>query len=558
MSSGGFSPGTVIGRAFRVVRPLAQGGMGAVYVAQELATGRTCAVKVMHARLVEDAKNRARFAQEAAVGELIGTEHVVDVFARGVDEATGMPFIAMELLEGETLAGHIWRGGRPNLLPVAEVRAVLDQLATVLEAAHARALVHRDLKPENIFLTGAPHGDAPFTLKLLDFGVARFVDLARPVHNATAAIGTPLWMAPEQHTGGEISPAADVWAVGLIAFQLLTGRFYWMAANQKELSIPMLLQELLFDPLPSASQRAAALGCAHRIPPGFDPWFTRCVAREPQARFPSAVEMRVTLRAALANASDSPSLPAPGPAPTSTPTLAATPLAPMDLPTVAQVELPTVARVDLPTVVHPSAAHRPSLAPPPMRGTDARQGQRPIWLLPALVIALTLLSAGALLALGYLRGTWSDRAEPSDGERRHVPPALPALPSVPPAMSPIPLQPLPIGAFPESVEHTWQGTVEGAPPRSFELVLRRDGRDVHGEVHWLALDGGMRGEPLSGGWDAQKGEMSLATAGRSSRAFHLRVGAAGALTGEVVEGVPPHISSLSAALKSPLVGDAHP
>jgi len=283
--------GTVFAQDYRVVRPLAQGGMGAVYVVEQLSTGRQRALKVMHPRLVHDPKNRARFAQEARVGAWIGSEHVVEVLAAGIDTPSGVPWIAMELLEGETLLMKIMREDRGRGMPMAQVRAVLGQLFKPLVAAHAKGIVHRDLKPENVFLLPVQRHDAPMTVKLLDFGIAKLNDLARPGHNSTEALGTPLWMAPEQNQHGEIGPPADVWAVGLLVYLMLTGRFYWRAANERNLEIAALLGEMLFNPLPSASSRAREYGCEDRIPPGFDAWFARCVVRDPAQRFPSATEM---------------------------------------------------------------------------------------------------------------------------------------------------------------------------------------------------------------------------------------------------------------------------
>jgi serine/threonine protein kinase len=542
MSSVTFSPGSVIGRTYRVVRPLAQGGMGAVYVAED-PSGRRCAVKVMHARLIDDPKNRARFAQEAAVSEHIGTEHVVEVYGRGIDEGTGMPFIAMELLDGETLQARIWRGGHANALAPGETLAVLDQLAAVLEAAHARGLVHRDLKPENIFLTPRAHGGAPFTLKLLDFGVARFVDPLRPVHNATAAIGTPLWMAPEQHTGAEISPAADVWAVGLIAFQLLTGRFYWLAANQKELNISLLLQELLFDPLPAAAMRAAALGCATRIPVAFDAWFTRCVARDPQARFPTAVTMRAALAASLA-----------GPTVSHESLRPVAPPSPQELPTQVLAEAPT--RLDGPVPYEqPTVLHVP-----------VRSAQSSTAVVRGRPMAAVVGALGALVMVGVALAAlrpWST------GSRPHPPSVFPrmrsqgaAAPSITPTPLPLPIPrpAVPPSVFLEGQRRTWQGslagqTIEGA---GFELTLERTGHRVQGNVKWMFSDGGENNERAEGSWDVEKSEIWLRLGDLPGRRIHAYMLATGDLSGELLPGDGARPTPLHATLKTPLVGAPTP
>src|SRR5262245_23529435 len=135
-------PGTLIGREFEVVAPLAHGGMGAVYVATQRGTGARRALKVMHASLVRDEALERRFEQEARVGASIASDHVVQVIAAGVDEPTGMPWIAMELLEGMDLAQYVRARGA---LTIAESAEVVAQLCHALSAAHAAGIVHRDL-----------------------------------------------------------------------------------------------------------------------------------------------------------------------------------------------------------------------------------------------------------------------------------------------------------------------------------------------------------------------------------------------------------------------------
>ncbi len=297
------TPGSTFAGEFRVVRPLAQGGMGAVYEVEQLRTGAARALKIMHPQLVFDAKLQARFVQEARVSALIKSDHVVQVVGAGVDAETGIPWLAMELLEGETLGSFLARRGALSLV---ELREVFAQLCHALAAAHDVGVVHRDLKPENVFLGVARREGASFTVKILDFGIAKLVAEAHTNH--TAAIGTPLWMAPEQtELGAVVCPATDVWALGLLAFHALTGAHYWRVASSEQLSAAALLREIVLEPLASASERAAAYGRADRIPPGFDAWFSRCVVREMDRRFPNARDARDAL-AAVIGASSSASL----------------------------------------------------------------------------------------------------------------------------------------------------------------------------------------------------------------------------------------------------------
>jgi serine/threonine protein kinase len=170
-------PGSVFAADFRIVRRLSQGGMGTVFVAEQLSTGKPRALKLMLPQLVADPVLRMRFAQEARIGSQIDSEHVVEVVGAGVDAATGMPWLAMELLRGEDLSQVIAHRGA---MPVGEVLAVFEQLCHALGAAHAAGIVHRDLKPENLFLAEARRAGAAFTLKVLDFGIAKITQEATP------------------------------------------------------------------------------------------------------------------------------------------------------------------------------------------------------------------------------------------------------------------------------------------------------------------------------------------------------------------------------------------
>ncbi|AUX44381.1 uncharacterized protein SOCE26_058450 [Sorangium cellulosum] len=296
------SPGTVLGGDFRIVRPLSQGGMGAVFVAEQLSTGKPRAVKLMHAQLAQDARFRERFEQEARVGARIESEHVVEVVAAGVDPATQTPWLAMELLDGSDLAAVV---GQRGALPPDEVRELMGQLCHALAAAHRAGVVHRDLKPENIFVARPRQQNVRFKVKVLDFGVAKVVAETRAVSAMTSSVGTPLWMAPEQtELAQQITPASDVWSLGLIAFFLLTARLYWLEPSRgQRASVMSLMREVLFNPLEPPSARAAHHGCAHLIPPGFDAWFARCVSREAHARFADAGQAMAALEPVLAAAS---------------------------------------------------------------------------------------------------------------------------------------------------------------------------------------------------------------------------------------------------------------
>jgi len=306
-------------RDYRVVRHLSAGGMGAVYVVEQVSTQRQRALKIMLPDLVRDPRQRERFTQEATVSARIKSDHVVEVVAAGIDDDTGTPWLAMELLEGEDLAARIEKRGP---FPAAEAMELFRQLCHGLGAAHRAGLVHRDLKPENIFLAEARREGTPYTVKVLDFGIAKVVGDNRTSASATAALGSPLWMAPEQAEQGQIRPATDVWALGLIAFHVLTGAFYWRSIRNAEFALAMLLKEIFVDPLDAPSQRAAELGRGAMVPPNFDAWFARCVQRDPTQRFVDAAEALAHLLPVLGgaagvtpNAATWPGPPSPGIAP---------------------------------------------------------------------------------------------------------------------------------------------------------------------------------------------------------------------------------------------------
>src|ERR1700753_362313 len=164
------TPGSLFAGRYRVVRPLASGGMGAVYEVIHVETERRRALKVMHAHLFQSEEMRERFKREARIAAHVESEFIVDVSDAGVDAETRMPFLVMELLRGEELGDRLKRLGR---LPVGEVLTYLSQAAMALDRTHARNIVHRDLKPENFFLTQREDGSV--RLKILDFGIAKLV-----------------------------------------------------------------------------------------------------------------------------------------------------------------------------------------------------------------------------------------------------------------------------------------------------------------------------------------------------------------------------------------------
>ncbi|MEY2935810.1 MAG: hypothetical protein RL033_6559, partial [Pseudomonadota bacterium] len=195
--------------------------MGVVWRAEDLQLAAPVAVKLLHGRHAHHPELRARFEAEAAIGAQLRGPHVVQVFERGVDGPSALPFIAMELLEGESLQERLARCGP---LTPAELLRIVAQVARALTRAHALGIIHRDLKPANLFLVR--DGETELA-KVLDFGIAkRFADPAGRMRTVTGnLLGTPTYMSPEQITGSKrVDHRCDLWSLAVIAVECLTGR----------------------------------------------------------------------------------------------------------------------------------------------------------------------------------------------------------------------------------------------------------------------------------------------------------------------------------------------
>ncbi|WP_437930705.1 protein kinase [Sorangium sp. So ce291] len=276
--------GTVFAHRYRVVRLLAVGAMGSVYEVVHIETNRRRALKVMHAYLFQSEEMRSRFKREAQITANIESEYVVDVFDAGIDEATGMPFLVMELLRGEELGQRLKRLGR---LPPGEVATYLQQTASALDRTHAASIIHRDLKPENLFVTQRDDGTP--RMKILDFGVAKLLAEGGTAAGVTRSLGTPIYMAPEQfRVDSMLTSAVDIYALGMIAYTLLVGTPYWSPEAISAGDVIAFALLVVHGPQEAPVQRAMA----HRVvlPQGFDAWFARAAAVDPAARFRTASE----------------------------------------------------------------------------------------------------------------------------------------------------------------------------------------------------------------------------------------------------------------------------
>nr|MCU0686778.1 serine/threonine protein kinase [Polyangiaceae bacterium] len=281
---------------------IAQGGMGVIYSAEHLATEEQVALKVLWPHVLGSKAAVEKFQLEARVAARVGGEHIVRILDAGFDDKLGVPFLAMELLRGRTLEAVV----QPGPLSPAELLVVFRQVAKALDKAHGYVdregrpapIVHRDLKPENLFVALRDEGEA--VVKVLDFGIAKVVTQSQKLSQEVR--GTPRYMAYEQFTAGPITPRLDVWALGLIAYTLLTGRAYWSASAGNDNGLAQLLTEVITLPLEPPSQRARQSGLEPSWPAAFDAWFLQCVNRNVEARFASAGAAAEALRAVFAGA----------------------------------------------------------------------------------------------------------------------------------------------------------------------------------------------------------------------------------------------------------------
>jgi serine/threonine protein kinase len=206
---------------YRIERKLGQGAMGVVYLATDKLTSRSVALKLINPALVNSASARERFIREGLIARDIRHKSVVAVY--DVSEAEGQYYIVMEFLTGETLRSWLHRFLQAgNDIPYDLAEKIIRNILEGLDAAHVAGVVHRDIKPENVMLTGSPEG-GDFSLKILDFGIARAVDSAAVITTSTST-GTALYMAPEQKTAADtVGPPADLYAVTAIFYELLLG-----------------------------------------------------------------------------------------------------------------------------------------------------------------------------------------------------------------------------------------------------------------------------------------------------------------------------------------------
>jgi serine/threonine-protein kinase len=273
---------------YRIIRQIGAGGMGVVYFAQHQLIGRRAAVKVLLPQYSRDATMVNRFFNEARTTTLIQHPGLVDIFDFGF-HPSGAAYLVMEFLDGETLASRRKRDGR---LPVWMADAIVRQMASAIGAAHQRGVVHRDIKPENIFLVPDRNAPAHLRVKVLDFGVAKLSSELGAVSNTSTGsmLGTPQYMSPEQCRGaGQVDHRSDIYAVGCILFELVTGRPVFQARGFGE-----LLASHQRMPPPSLAS------IDRNLPPELDGLLMRMLAKRPEDRPQTLQDVEAALEAMAA------------------------------------------------------------------------------------------------------------------------------------------------------------------------------------------------------------------------------------------------------------------
>jgi serine/threonine-protein kinase len=400
------APGALAG-PYRIVAPLGQGGMATVYRARDAALERDVALKVLPREFLHDPGFAERFQREARVVARLEHPNIVPIYAYDIDRAEGIPWMAMRLVGGGSLS-DLLKGGRPAFARTVEI---LGAVADALDYAHAKGFVHRDVKPQNVLL------DEGGRVYLADFGIAKMLEASGGLTATGMITGTPQYMAPEQATGLKVDRRADIYALGIVAYQLLTGRVPFTA----DTPVAVLMKHVQ-EPLPVPP--------AATVPEALMRPVLRATAKKPEERWDSAGAFVSALRAGLEGRTQ-PLADAPTAgravataAPVPSPTVPAPPAAPPLPGTMALPQTPPPTRVaPRPPVSAPSPS-RAGLSRPAALGLGAT----------GLVVLAGAVGVAALLLRGSPERLASTTVPPSPS-----PPA--SEPSARAALSPRPADP---------------------------------------------------------------------------------------------------------------------
>ena len=275
-----------LSRRFRIVRRLGAGGMGTVFLAEQIAVGnRPVALKVLNRKLLDDPELLLRFQDEAASTGRISHMNVVTIYESGQAD-DGTPYIAMEFLEGESLRQVLKRRGA---LPLPEVAEILQQAARGLNAAHRLGIIHRDIKPDNIFLT---HGDeGELIIKVVDFGIAKLREASTNTMTGMV-LGTPAYISCEQASGmrsEELDARSDIYSLGVVVYEMLTGRVPF----HSDTPFGYLQKHVMEDPPPFRTV-APALG----VPPAVESAIMKALVKDREQRYASTLDFARALATA--------------------------------------------------------------------------------------------------------------------------------------------------------------------------------------------------------------------------------------------------------------------
>jgi serine/threonine-protein kinase len=428
--------GSLLGGKYRIEKLLGHGGMGAVYLAENVDIGRKVAIKILHADFATDAGILQRFRMEARAAAQIGHPGIVDVLDLGTT-TEGAEFIVMERLEGETLGARIKRHG--SLSP-DDVVPIICEVLDALGAAHEKKIVHRDLKPENIFLTERPVKQT----KILDFGISKFSGTEDVSLTRTGTVmGSPLYMSPEQARGAkDINHSTDLYSVGAILYEALSGQPPFNGATYNEVIANVLMEK-----------HAPLTQLKPELPQEISTVVDRLLAKYPNERPSDAAAAKHALRRAFT----------PGATDVDVPTVQHSDSSPVRMPTHSRASIP------------PEAATRPA---PELPAAVKQSQRRTAVAVIGIGVAIVGIAAGIAITRKNAR-TSASAPSSSPAPSMAAPPSAAGLQPGPQAAAPPPSAPskIELTLTAEPATATW--SLDGEPLHCNPCAISRDQGSSH-------------------------------------------------------------------------------